>query len=271
MSGPWDRSYAVVTRNPTRAHVRRTRPRVLENMPDPVLPHAHEQRRSAIAATDGRVESAANGEFRRRLHDVVDHAVLPYGYTLAADSGSAVLATAHGRFGTVQPLLFLLGAGAGFALIALISAGTMSARPMPATRTASIWNVGAAGCALAATSATAHALDGLLAYFATGWLSRPSTSWAQQRERRRRSAGSCAGERGERHYGTGTSIRSIRSTSLSAETITTNRSAAAATIFSQEWVPPPPLMSQPEGATWSAPSIAMSSRGSASRPSKGST
>jgi hypothetical protein len=82
-------------------------------MPDPVLPHGHEQRRSAIAATDGRVEPAANGEFRRRLHDVVDHAALPYGYILAAGSGSAVLATAHGRFGTVQALPFLLGAGAG--------------------------------------------------------------------------------------------------------------------------------------------------------------
>jgi len=135
-------------------------------MPDPVLHHGHEQRRSAIAATDGGVKPAANGEFRRRLHDVVDHAALPYGYTLAAGSGSAVLATAHGRFGTVQALLFLMGAG--FALIALISAGTMPARPMPATRTASIWNVGAAWCALAAASATAHALDGLLAYFATG-------------------------------------------------------------------------------------------------------
>ena len=121
MRPPLDRSYAVVTRNPTRAHIRRTRPRVLENMPDPALPHGHEQRRSAIPATDGRVEPAANGEFRRRLHDVVDHAALPYGYTLAAGSGSAVLATAHGRFGTVQALLLLLGAG--FALIALIAAG----------------------------------------------------------------------------------------------------------------------------------------------------
>ena len=37
------------------------------------------------------------------------NAALPYGYTLAAGSGSAVLATAHGRFGTVQALMFLLG------------------------------------------------------------------------------------------------------------------------------------------------------------------
>jgi hypothetical protein len=106
----------VLRRGDEKSHVRacRTkRPRVLENMPDPVLPHGHEQRRSAIAATDGRVEPAANGEFRRRLHDVVDHAALPYGYILAAGSGSAVLATAHGRFGTVQALPFLLGAGAG--------------------------------------------------------------------------------------------------------------------------------------------------------------
>jgi hypothetical protein len=39
----------------------------------------------------------------------------------------------------------------------------------------------------------------------------------------------------------------------------TKRSAAAATIFSPVWAPPPPLISQPEGATWSAPSIARSS------------
>ncbi len=35
--------------------------------------------------------------------------------------------------------------------------------------------------------------------------------------------------------------------------------AAAATIFSRTWAPPPPLISQPAGSTWSAPSIAMSS------------
>ena len=50
--------------------------------------------------------------------------------------------------------------------------------------------------------------------------------------------------------------------------MTTKRSAAAATIFSRVWAPPPPLTSQPSGATWSAPSIAMSRRSS---PSNGST
>src|SRR3954447_1236186 len=58
------------------------------------------------------------------------------------------------------------------------------------------------------------------------------------------------------------------STTLSPEAITTKRSAAAATIFSRVWAPPPPLTSQPPGSTWSAPSIAMSSR---SRRSNGST
>ena len=37
------------------------------------------------------------------------------------------------------------------------------------------------------------------------------------------------------------------------------RSAAAATIFSRTWAPPPPFTSQPSGAIWSAPSIARSS------------
>src|SRR4051812_47266925 len=50
--------------------------------------------------------------------------------------------------------------------------------------------------------------------------------------------------------------------------MTTKRSAAAATIFSRVWAPPPPLTSQPSGLIWSAPSIAMSSR---SRRSNGST
>ena len=40
--------------------------------------------------------------------------------------------------------------------------------------------------------------------------------------------------------------------------MTTNRAAAAATIFSRRWAPPPPLISQPSGVTWSVPSIAMS-------------
>src|SRR3954454_18342913 len=62
-----------------------------------------------------------------------------------------------------------------------------------------------------------------------------------------------------------------RSTSLSEETITMNRSAAAATAFSRVWAAPPPFTSQPDGATWSAPSIATSSRASAIAPRNGST
>ena len=47
------------------------------------------------------------------------------------------------------------------------------------------------------------------------------------------------------------------------------RSAAAATIFSRRWAPPPPLISQPSGVTWSVPSIAMSSRASSLNSSTG--
>ena len=54
----------------------------------------------------------------------------------------------------------------------------------------------------------------------------------------------------------------ISSTGFDESAITTKRSAAAATIFSRVWAPPPPLTSQPSGAIWSAPSIAMSSRSS---------
>ena len=42
--------------------------------------------------------------------------------------------------------------------------------------------------------------------------------------------------------------------------MTMNRSAAAATIFSRVCAPPPPLISQPSGVIWSAPSMAMSNR-----------
>ena len=58
------------------------------------------------------------------------------------------------------------------------------------------------------------------------------------------------------------------STGLEESAITTKRSAAAATIFSRVWAAPPPLTSQPSGAIWSAPSMAMSKR---SMRSKGST
>ena len=51
--------------------------------------------------------------------------------------------------------------------------------------------------------------------------------------------------------------------------MTTKRSAAAATIFSRRWAPPPPLISQPSGVTWSVPSIAMSSRSSSLNSSTG--
>ncbi len=49
-----------------------------------------------------------------------------------------------------------------------------------------------------------------------------------------------------------------RSTTFSDETITTKRSAAAATIFSRVWAPPPPFTTHELGVTWSAPSTAMS-------------
>ena len=45
--------------------------------------------------------------------------------------------------------------------------------------------------------------------------------------------------------------------------MTTNRAAAAATAFSRVCAAPPPFTTQPDGATWSAPSIAMSSSASA--------
>src|ERR1700743_1852027 len=51
--------------------------------------------------------------------------------------------------------------------------------------------------------------------------------------------------------------------------MTTKRSAAAATIFSRRWAPPPPLISQPSGVTSSVPSIAMSRRPSWSKSSTG--
>ena len=61
----------------------------------------------------------------------------------------------------------------------------------------------------------------------------------------------------------------IRSTGLVESAITTKRSAAAATIFSRVWAPPPPLTSQRSGATWSAPSIARSRRSSGRSPRRG--
>ena len=57
------------------------------------------------------------------------------------------------------------------------------------------------------------------------------------------------------------------STGLVESEITMKRSAAAATIFSRGWAPPPPLTSQRSGSTWSAPSIAMSSGSSGGKSS----
>lgn len=118
-----------------------------------------------VPATDGRERE---GGFRHRLHDIVNHAELPYGYTLAAGTGGAVVATVHGRFNTLHALLFLFGAGAGFALIALISATSTAVSPPPAARIAALWNVGAAACAVGVGSIAAHDLHGSAAYFATG-------------------------------------------------------------------------------------------------------
>ena len=65
--------------------------------------------------------------------------------------------------------------------------------------------------------------------------------------------------------------RDSRSTVLFEPTMTTNRSAAAARAFSRVWAAPPPLTSQPDGATWSAPSIARSTRAGAPGPLNDST
>src|ERR1700691_4425198 len=49
-------------------------------------------------------------------------------------------------------------------------------------------------------------------------------------------------------------------TGLGEAAITTKRSAPPAPIFARVWAPPPPLINQPSGAIWSAPSMVMSNR-----------
>ena len=84
--------------------------------------------------------------------------------------------------------------------------------------------------------------------------------------RRRARAASRRARSGAARAGSG---RRAPSTGFDESAITTNRSAAAATIFSRVCAPPPPLTSQPSGAIWSAPSIAMSRRSSRSNGSTG--
>ena len=81
-------------------------------------------------------------------------------------------------------------------------------------------------------------------------------------------AGGRASRQAEGSSSTGTGARARRP-AFDSSTITTKRSAAAATIFSRVCAPPPPLTSQRSGATSSAPSIARSRRVRVSNDSTG--
>lgn len=61
------------------------------------------------------------GLYTRALTTVVDRSAIPYGYTLTIWTSGAVLERSHGTPAVGDTLLFLIGAFAGFAVLALLS------------------------------------------------------------------------------------------------------------------------------------------------------
>jgi hypothetical protein len=103
------------------------------------------------------------------LATVVRRTAVPYGYTITIWTAGAVLEHDHGRPGVGQAYLFVLGAVAGFATVALLAWGSAADRLEPASgdllRTGAV-NVIALAVALGA-AALAAMIPGTAAW-ATG-------------------------------------------------------------------------------------------------------
>jgi hypothetical protein len=73
------------------------------------------------------------GRYLSALATVVRRSAIPYGYTITIWTAGAVLERGHAKPGVGQAYLFLLGAVAGFAAVALLASPRASCRPRAET------------------------------------------------------------------------------------------------------------------------------------------
>jgi hypothetical protein len=111
--------------------------------------------------------------YRSALKATAAASAAPYGYTLTIWTSGAVLSHARGTPGTVDALLFLLGAVSAFALVAGLAFGSlsevMSPEPPPPVVFGGL-HLFSVGLAIGAASLFAHAIEDAAAWPLAGFL-----------------------------------------------------------------------------------------------------
>jgi hypothetical protein len=101
----------------------------------------------------------------------VASSVAPYGYTLTIWTSGAVLSHARGIPDSVDAVLFMLGAVAGFAAVGLVAFGRLHAR-LVAESFPTLWtgiHVLSIGLAIGTATLVAHLLEDIGAWPVTGF------------------------------------------------------------------------------------------------------
>jgi hypothetical protein len=109
--------------------------------------------------------------YRAAARTAVASSVAPYGYTLTIWTSGAVLSHARGIPSSVDAVLFMVGAVAGFAAVGLVAFGGFHARLAGESRP-TLWtgvHVLSIGLAIGAATLVAHVLENIAAWPVTGF------------------------------------------------------------------------------------------------------
>lgn len=101
-------------------------------------------------------------DFRGAARQAVGLSVAPYGYTLTIWTSGAVLTHARGIPSTLDALLFMLGAVAGFGVVGLVAFGDLGARLRVEPRQPALWaglHFGSIGAAIGIATLIAHLVE----------------------------------------------------------------------------------------------------------------
>lgn len=114
------------------------------------------------------------GPYRTHLQAAVASSAAPYGYTLTVWTSGAVATHADGVPSTLEALLFLAGAVAGFAAVGAAAHGSaaqlLRAERAPNVRLWGAFHVPSVGLAIGCAALVAHLVHGVLAWPLVGCL-----------------------------------------------------------------------------------------------------
>jgi hypothetical protein len=112
-------------------------------------------------------------EYRSALKQTAVASAFPYGYTLTIWTSGAVLSHARGLPTTGDAFLFMAGALAGFALVALVAFGGLRSETVPDRGALSVWeafHLLSIGAAIGVAALVAHLLHSFAAWPLVGFL-----------------------------------------------------------------------------------------------------